>query len=459
MTFHEGPGRPEFEPATRRTIDLQDGPLNFSLSYSDHLSIVDPSRDLDVEATGWNPDWPADCLIMSPNFMDVDDLDRPNYKVLSDGETVILGRRNNYDRFDFSPYVSASHVRISRVGDIITVKDLGSTNGTYFEKEEVRAARTLPTPTAPVPKSADVDKSYKLITHEGTSLLDIAGASIASEGHPDRNEDSYFHDLESGTVGVFDGMGGRSGSELASKVAAETVEKFLKPIPTKLARTLSLLAVREALESADVAIVQASKEATQAAREAADDPDDVQDVRIGTTATIAKIFESESGKPYVVIASAGDSRAYLFRNGHVEHLTVDHAYVGDLSEAEKIELQATLAQATDLNHLTDEQRKIFEHRNFITSCLGNRGPQTPLTITTADFEIAKGDQILLTSDGIHDNLTTDEITQILAAFDADQTVTVDKLVTAARDRSRNKGLHIRAKADDMTAVIMTYTGE
>ena len=41
---------------------------------------------------------------------------------------------------------------------------------------------------------------------------------------------------------------------------------------------------------------------------------------IATTAAVAKIFETEKGNPFVVVASVGDSRIYLFRDSQLDHL-------------------------------------------------------------------------------------------------------------------------------------------
>ncbi len=63
------------------------------------------------------------------------------FKGLRNGEEVEIGR-NNPGRFELNDAVSGSHLKIKRVGTAITLKDLGSTNGTA-----IRMRRAVPTPT------------------------------------------------------------------------------------------------------------------------------------------------------------------------------------------------------------------------------------------------------------------------------------------------------------------------
>lgn len=51
--------------------------------------------------------------------------------------------------------------------------------------------------------------------------------SVASELHPERNEDSYFVTKHE-AMGVFDGLGGHPGSEYASQLAAEHISQMME---------------------------------------------------------------------------------------------------------------------------------------------------------------------------------------------------------------------------------------
>lgn len=65
-------------------------------------------------------------------------------------------------------------------------------------------------------------------------------------------------------------------------------------------------------------------------------------------------------------------------------------------------------------------------------------------------DIQLGDRILLTTDGIHDNLTSAEIAALLD--DSDPDGAAEALIAAARERSVSS--HFRAKPDDMSVVVI-----
>lgn len=72
--------------------------------------------------------WKADCIIIDRKYLTSTNA-ALGYKGVRDGEAVILGRESAH-RFRFGEKVSRVHVGIKREGDILTIKDLNSTNGT-----------------------------------------------------------------------------------------------------------------------------------------------------------------------------------------------------------------------------------------------------------------------------------------------------------------------------------------
>jgi hypothetical protein len=71
------------------------------------------------------------------------------------------------------------------------------------------------------------------------------------------------------------------------------------------------------------------------------------------------------------------------------------------------------------------------------------------------IDVRDGEKLIVTSDGIHDNLTDVEIAKILATSENNQQA-VENLTNASRNRSREK--HPRAKADDMSAIVVEFPG-
>ena len=406
---------PERRPIDHEIVSLKEGPIEIELA-NHRLRIVNPIRDLGQD--GWNVDY----LVIDPNDFDPDD--NRGYKGLweGEGEDIILGREHTYDRFKFSDYASREHVRLRRDGDKLEIEDLNTTNGTYL---------LLPRPqtTGRTSRTHDTRREGYLSTAE------LAGLSIASESHPERNEDAFFLDETSRALGVFDGVGGAQGSELASKLASEAVAKYLKSTQSVLPKQLSHLAMYGALYAGHEAIINGA---------------DGRD--IATTAAVAKVFETEEGEPYVVVASVGDSRAFQFRDRRLTHLTLDQAYyLPGRDEKDIKDMQMTLAQATDLSELTREEQLAFRFRNVISSYLGGSNNQPVITVN--DFKVQKGDRLVITTDGIHDNLTNSEIEDILQQMGSSD-IAVKALVKAASLRSKDPD-HIRAKPDDMTAVALS----
>lgn len=276
------------------------------------------------------------------------------------------------------------------------------------------------------------ERSAGLLLDRGE--VDIAAFSVPSDRRPERNEDAYFIDARNKALGVFDGVSGNQdyGSAHASQLAAEIAAQHLKDERVQVPRVLSHLVLQDAIFAGHHAIVNNPAEGA-------------------TTAVVAKVFEDEKAVPYAAVASAGDSRPYRLRDGVLTHLTIDDTIVTEHYEYNAaMSLQERMANVVALPKDDVELMNAFRQRGIITSFLGMR--EYPPVVTVSDFEVHDGDKILLTSDGIPDNLTTDEIKAITEANYSADTI-VRMLVDAAQARSRDK-THLRAKPDDMTAALL-----
>lgn len=419
-------------------VSLAEGPIDLKLgsgSQAQHLQIVDPMRDLGPRSSRL-VNVEIGCFVIDPAIFGP----RAGYKALRDGESITLGRAGNYDshRFHFSDTVSRTHVRLFRDEDEIYITDLDSTNGTYLIKKEGDDTTQSDAETV-----ADATPPIEVPVGERPNSYRMAGKSVPRY-ESKVNEDTFFIDDEHRMVAVFDGMGGHAGSEEASALAAESVQQYLRQIPASTARGLAEQAIREALEGAHQIINERNAELEREASLAGN---------IGTTAIVAKIFETESGTPYAMVGSAGDSRAYLFRRGQIEHVTLDHAFLG-LSTGERRNIQDTLSQAIDLSQLSEREYAMFYRRAVIDSCLGAGENNTTPTISLTTFELQAGDQLLLTSDGVHDNLTNAEIEETVTSGGDNPEAIVNALIHAAKERSRDES-HLRHKEDDTTAVVLS----
>ena len=156
----------------------------------------------------------------------------------------------------------------------------------------------------------------------------------------------------------------------------------------------------------------------------------------------------------MIYAHVGDSRVYLLKeNEPLKRLTVDDGLLGKFVENQMVnEADAHhIDQAIHADELTDAELSYFRLRGGITQALG--GPFPP-EIHVDQVPISIGDRILLCTDGIHDNLTDNEIEEILR--EAPRNAAARLLVEHSLLRSREeRHITIRAKPDDMSAIVIT----
>jgi serine/threonine protein phosphatase PrpC len=155
------------------------------------------------------------------------------------------------------------------------------------------------------------------------------------------------------------------------------------------------------------------------------------DCSAGTTAITALVSET-----HVIVANAGDSRAYLWRNGRSIPLSLDH----------KPDRPDETARINEAGGWVSHGRVM--HTLAVSRALGDRdfkrhakSPQTlPFTssLVTADAEVRvarlqQGDELLLACDGLWDVMTAEAAFAFLHSHsvDVEPRKAVHQLVTAA----------------------------
>ena len=131
---------------------------------------------------------------------------------------------------------------------------------------------------------------------------------------------------------------------------------------------------------------------------------------MGTTGVVAYIWEGQ-GKQKAIVGSVGDSRAYIYRRGKVEQITLDDGIVKMVTKDD--EQKARVIQArlnnvinpNDPSQLAPEERYLYDKRNLITQAIGTKN----IVPNTYVIDLQPGDKLLLASDGVTDNLTDKEI--------------------------------------------------
>lgn len=213
------------------------------------------------------------------------------------------------------------------------------------------------------------------------------------------NEDCYAADAAHGLWLVADGVGGHSSGEVAAAIVKATVE--LEVLRGETLSKAILLAHSEVL----AAIAR-----------------DKNHTRMGSTVVALSLVDGD-----YTVAWVGDSRAYLWDGGELVQLTVDHSHVRTL---------------VDMGMLSHEDMDSHPDRHALTQSLGV-SVDMKLALGQRRGQLHAGQQILLCSDGLTDELTDTEIAGQLAACASPQEQ-VDGLVNAA----------LRAGGRDNITVIM-----
>ncbi len=93
----------------------------------------------------------------------------------------------------------------------------------------------------------------------------------------------------------------------------------------------------------------------------------------------------------------GDTRIYHLHEGSLTRITEDHTIPGMLLKKGEI---------------TSEQARLHPYGNVLTRCLGCGEQHAP---DSGAFDLAEGDFVLLSSDGLHDLMADEQIAAILSA--------------------------------------------
>ena len=181
------------------------------------------------------------------------------------------------------------------------------------------------------------------------------------------NQDNYCaQQLAGGTAWgiVCDGMGGARGGREASQCACSVIERCFQEQYNQCIPGEEETFLKKALLSANRYVFQkALREESLAG--------------MGTTAVCALV---RGGKAY--LSHAGDSRAYLYRDGKLAQLTHDHSYVQEL---------------VDCGTITQEQAEHHPQKNIITRALGVDYRLEP---EVTSVQLQAKDLLLLCSDGL-----------------------------------------------------------
>lgn len=210
---------------------------------------------------------------------------------------------------------------------------------------------------------------------------------------------------------VADGMGGHQAGEVASKMAVDIIsEVYFKKSTEKTTEKMLL----QAFQSANTKIFeQASSNELQKG--------------MGTTSTALVLLSN-----MIYFAHAGDSRAYLYKDGKIIRLTEDHTYV---------------QQLVNNGDITAAQAETHPQRNVLTNAMGTK---LTLRVDTgkSNFTFEKNDRLMLCTDGLYDYLSDEEIGEVME--NSSLQLVADHFIHEAKRRGGK---------DNITVILAGYTNE
>ena len=177
-----------------------------------------------------------------------------------------------------------------------------------------------------------------------------------------------------------DGMGGYDGGQLASRLAVSAAEDFFR---RKCEEPVSEALMKEAVLAANDAILS---EKTK------------------TTMVVCAFSEG-----LVFWAHVGDSRLYVWQDGSLSQVTVDHSFVMQLVAEGKI---------------SKEEMRLHPRKNEITRAVGI---ERPLSVDTGCFPVSKGTLILLCSDGLSGMVEDDTLSRVIGESPRKEQTDIDAL--------------------------------
>ena len=244
--------------------------------------------------------------------------------------------------------------------------------------------------------------------------MQICQSSLSNPG------ETKFSDQDGYLMVVADGMGGAAAGERASALAVESVETFaLNTLKWflhfgKADESTLLNELRQSLELADRAVVD---EAEANARFNG----------MGTTLTMAYSVGQD-----LYIVHAGDSRAYLFREGALEQITCDHTLVQLLVSG---------------GVLSAEDAKTHARRNIVTNVIG--GPSAGVQAEIHKVRLIDGDVLMLCSDGLTEPVE-DHLIEKALVESPDPEAAAEKLIALALEGGG---------PDNVTTIVARYSIE
>lgn len=199
-----------------------------------------------------------------------------------------------------------------------------------------------------------------------------------------------------------DGVGGMHHGEVASRMAVETALATFREIPE--GKTPQQF-ITQMFNAANLTVYDKSMENHGRSR-------------MATTLCLVVLRNDE-----VVVGNVGDSRVYLVHAGEIKQLSTDHSYVG-------------MQQKFGL--ISEQDAKTSEHRSVLTRSVGH---EPLIRVDVESATVAKGDRVVLCSDGLYTLIADSEIADIVSRLSPAQACR--QLVALAEQRGTDDNLSVQ----------------
>ncbi len=241
-------------------------------------------------------------------------------------------------------------------------------------------------------------------------MIIAANSNIGRVRHENQDAYAYFTIGQNLACGVVcDGMGGANGGRFASHNAVQIITESLR---TALQGEISAASMRQTLKKAINAANDYLYESSRREESL---------YGMGTTMVAAIILEND-----LFIANIGDSRAYLYSDGLLTQLSVDHSAV---------------QQLVDMGKISKEEARTHPRKNLITRAVG---VDDFVDFDFYTYTVRSDDRVLLCSDGLS-NYCSDEMLQRLMSARLSPTGMTQKLIDFANEKGGG---------DNITALII-----
>lgn len=237
------------------------------------------------------------------------------------------------------------------------------------------------------------------------------------------NQDRFISDPDLRLFVVADGMGGHAAGDVASNLAVETIEGFIRrteedaevswPYGIEPGLSFSANRLRTAVHLANRRVFRAAERYDEY-------------TGMGTTVVAALISGTR-----LAVANAGDSRLYMFTDGSLTQLTRDDTWAATVLASQR---------GSDAPAPPESMRRV------LTNVVGAR---EQAEVRLSEHDLKGGEMILLCSDGLHGVLDDGTLEKALIGGETPSDI-VSHLIKAALAGGAR---------DNITAVVARFDGK